>query len=405
MEHSKKVIKTVLSLSLALSFNLLFLGCEESSSSTTPTTTSLDTTTLTGMVADGYLVGAKVCLDKNYNDACDADESFVLTDSTGRYTFTLLNMAATELPLIVEADASTIDLDDNQAIGQKWYFKSVSGGENFISPLTTLIAREMDLNVSLTLAEAMIKLQTDLGLDSNVSTDYIVLSDTKAHNTAKIIAHSLANTEANLSVASNTTEPRMVRLLAAQQIRSQTGAIQIAADANDTAFLCEVNATNVDTQIAELNTLISSSLSGQLQDDLLFMWEEEKLARDVYLTLYEKWGAKVFINIANNGEQTHIDSVKSMIDKYQILTVDYADYSARGIFLNTNLQALYDMLVVQGNVSLIEAYKVGILIENTDIEDLDSRLLPIDLPADIRAVYENLRKGSMSHLAAFNKQF
>lgn len=363
-----------------------------------------ETVTLSGTVADGYLVGAKVCLDKNYNDACDTDEAFVITDNTGHYTFTLKEMAATELPIIVEADEATIDLDTNTAIGEKWHFRAILGEHSFISPLTTLVAQEMELNSTLTLEQAMLNLQTELGLtDINISEDYITKNHTQAHNVAKIVAKSLAHSETILSPLAPTIDRRTIRLLAAKQIRLQTEAIKTQALANNTGYLCDVNTTDVTTQIDEINTIIASALSPALQADLLFMWEEERLARDVYNTLYTKWGSKVFTNIATNGEQTHIDSVKSMIDKYQVDISGYEPITV-GVFVNPDLQALYNTLVAQGSVSVTEAYKVGVLIEETDIADLDQRLLPTDLPSDIRTVYENLRKGSVNHLAAFNKQ-
>ena len=51
---------------------------------------------------------------------------------------------------------------------------------------------------------------------------------------------------------------------------------------------------------------------------------EEKLARDVYTVLGDKWNARVFLNIKLS-EQTHMDAVKRMLDKYGIsdpLTTD-----------------------------------------------------------------------------------
>ena len=380
-----------------------FSGCG-GDESTNPTTDSTTTVTINGVVADGYLVGAKVCLDKNYNDTCDSDETYVLTDSTGHYTFTLKEMAATELPIIVEADENTIDLDTNTSIGEKWHFKAMSGQQSFISPLTTLVAQEMEINASLTIDQAMINLQTELGLtDINVSEDYISKNHTQAHNIAKILAKSFVHSETTLRTFAPTTDERTLRLLVAKQIRAQAETIKNQAIANNTDYVCDVNVTDVATQINAIDTLIASALSPALQADLLFMWEEERLARDVYNTLYAKWGSKVFINIATNSEQTHMDSVKSMIDKYQVNINGYEPLTV-GVFVNPDLQALYTTLITKGNVSLTEAYKVGVLIEETDISDLNQRLLPTDLPADIRTVYENLRKGSINHLAAFNKQ-
>ena len=45
------------------------------------------------------------------------------------------------------------------------------------------------------------------------------------------------------------------------------------------------------------------------------MREEEKLAKDVYTTLGQVWGINIFTNISS-AEQTHTDSVKTLIDRY-----------------------------------------------------------------------------------------
>lgn len=395
-----KSLKKLTILSLALSSGFWFSGCG-GGETTTPTETTA-TTTISGAVADGYLVGAKVCLDTNYNDICDGNEPTTITDSSGHYTFTLTAMAPADLPLIVEANASTIDLDTNQPINQEWHFKAMPGS-TFISPLSTLVVNEMEFNSTLTLTQAMNNLQTELGLDINASVDYIAANKTQAHNAAKIIARSLSKTETSLSSEAPNADPRLIRLLAAKQVRLQTEAIKTHAIANDTAFLTDVNTTDVTTQITQVSDSLAALLSPQLQADLLYMWEEERLARDVYQFMYSKYGSKIFANIAIS-EQNHIDSVKSMIDKYRVSISAYTDPAIPGIFVNQELQTLYNTLIAQGNISLTEAYKVGQLIETTDITDLDKRLLPDDLPANIRTVYENLRNGSENHLAAFNKQ-
>ena len=55
-------------------------------------------------------------------------------------------------------------------------------------------------------------------------------------------------------------------------------------------------------------------LSSEEMDDLLYMREEEKLARDVYIKLYEKWGASIFDNISN-AERRHMDTMLTMIER------------------------------------------------------------------------------------------
>ncbi|MCA9998204.1 MAG: DUF2202 domain-containing protein [Anaerolineales bacterium] len=132
---------------------------------------------------------------------------------------------------------------------------------------------------------------------------------------------------------------------------------------------------------------------------LLFMREEEKLARDVYLTLYDEWGLRVFSNIANS-EQQHMDAILTLINLYGL--TDPAGSNGIGVFTNPDLQALYDDLLTQGLESPAAAIQVGVLIEQTDIADLQTRLAIAD-NSNIERVYNNLLRGSQNHLAAFER--
>lgn len=140
--------------------------------------------------------------------------------------------------------------------------------------------------------------------------------------------------------------------------------------------------------------------AGELSEEeaagLLFMFEEEKLAHDVYLKLYEQWGAAIFQNIASS-ESTHMQAIQNMLERYDLVI---PDASQVGVFTNTDLQALYTELVKRGSQSLAEALKVGGAIEEIDILDLQERLAQID-NADIQRVYNSLLRGSANHLNAF----
>lgn len=140
----------------------------------------------------------------------------------------------------------------------------------------------------------------------------------------------------------------------------------------------------------------SGDLSAEEAEALLFMREEEKLAHDVYLALYEQWGLQTFQNIASS-EQAHTDSVKNLLERYGL---DDPAAAQAGVFTNPELQALYTELVARGSQSLAEAIKVGGAIEEIDILDLQERLTQTD-NADIQQVFNNLLKGSTNHLQAF----
>jgi hypothetical protein len=137
------------------------------------------------------------------------------------------------------------------------------------------------------------------------------------------------------------------------------------------------------------------SLSTNETAGLLYMYEEEKMARDVYTALYTQWGQPIFLNIADS-EQTHSDAVKTLLVRYGIAVPE----TAAGVFVDLSIQALYNSLVTTGKLSLGDALKVGATIEEVDITDLQSRLAQTTTD-DIRLVYNNLMKGSYNHLRSF----
>jgi hypothetical protein len=143
-----------------------------------------------------------------------------------------------------------------------------------------------------------------------------------------------------------------------------------------------------DQPLAELSEAEAATLS--------FMREEEKMARDVYLTLYEEWQTPIFTNISK-AEQQHTDRIKSLLDSYGLPDPALEDV---GMFADQDIQALYDYLVEIGSASLIEALRAGALIEEVDIEDLQHAIAETENPA-LERVYTNLMKGSYNHLRAF----
>jgi len=136
-----------------------------------------------------------------------------------------------------------------------------------------------------------------------------------------------------------------------------------------------------------------------MAEQIVFMREEEKLARDVYTFLFEKWGAEEFKNIANS-ESRHMTRVEVLIDRYGL--EDPVTTDVPGEFKNQDLQAVYDSMIAQGSRSLEEAYRVGVAIEELDIADLKAALAEAT-PRDVGRVFQNLLRGSERHLAAFTR--
>ncbi|MHA1520825.1 MAG: DUF2202 domain-containing protein [Promethearchaeota archaeon] len=138
-------------------------------------------------------------------------------------------------------------------------------------------------------------------------------------------------------------------------------------------------------------------LSATEADDLLFIYEEEKLARDVYLFLYDEWGIAIFNGIAQS-EQGHVDSVGTLLVRYS-LTGSFMELE-RGVYQNPILQELYDDLTTWGLQSSADALRVGGSIEEIDILDLQE-FISNTTHADIALTYERLMMGSYNHLRSF----
>jgi hypothetical protein len=141
----------------------------------------------------------------------------------------------------------------------------------------------------------------------------------------------------------------------------------------------------------------ASTLDATETANLVYMREEEKLARDVYITFYGTWSLPVFDNIAAS-EETHTTQVQDMLEKYRI-TDPVADDSV-GVFVDPKLASLYTTLVAQGSASSLAALYVGAAIEEIDMIDLQAAIDASD-NADIKQLYENLMSGSRNHLRAY----
>jgi len=139
-----------------------------------------------------------------------------------------------------------------------------------------------------------------------------------------------------------------------------------------------------------------TTLSEAEQETLLFMREEEKLARDVYIVLYKSWNKNIFKNISSS-EQQHMDAI---LKKIKLFGLTDPNSSKIGSFINLDLQKLYNELIYQGRLSYNDALTVGATIEDRDILDLMNAIKGTKNLA-LKTTYQNLLEGSKNHLRAF----
>ncbi|SMP04284.1 hypothetical protein SAMN06265339_0195 [Desulfurobacterium pacificum] len=156
---------------------------------------------------------------------------------------------------------------------------------------------------------------------------------------------------------------------------------------------------NAPPALTYLKNLPKQPLSPQEIKDLIHMREEEKLARDVYLTLSKYYPLPVFKNIAKS-ENWHTKMIAFLLKRYNIKDPVKEVGDKVGVFKSKKMRELYVQLVNQGKKSLIDALKVGATIEDLDIKDLEDAISRTD-NKDIKFVYQNLMKGSRNHMRAF----
>jgi len=181
---------------------------------------------------------------------------------------------------------------------------------------------------------------------------------------------------------------------------------------------------DADKIIESVEAMPKSDLTQELRNSLAYMGNEERLAYDIYNTLYDEHlkssgvEIKQFTNIANRSEIKHIETVQAVVKKYN-LGVDNLDVNKTviednnlsansmksGVYDIEAIQTLYNTLYDLGVQSTENALKVGCMVEVTDIDDLDKylELSKASNADDVTEAFNFLRDGSYKHYWAFDE--
>jgi len=139
-------------------------------------------------------------------------------------------------------------------------------------------------------------------------------------------------------------------------------------------------------------------LTEEQKDMLFFIYQEEKVARDVYTTLSQIHKNESTFALLRYTEQRHVDCARELCDKYGVETSKINE-EVVGEFDSPVLQALYDECTEKGKRSLLDALEVGEFLEATDIEDLEQA--SVGMPSDVVEVYNTLKNRNKTQLGAF----
>jgi hypothetical protein len=125
-------------------------------------TTSPQTQTVSGVVADGYLEGATVCIDTNNKKKCDSGEPSAITGPGGAYSISNVPTADLAYPVVVEVPVGAVD-SERGTVTAGYVLTAPAGQPVFVSPLTTLVQSLIETS-GLTLTDAVATVKAQLGL-------------------------------------------------------------------------------------------------------------------------------------------------------------------------------------------------------------------------------------------------
>ena len=146
----------------------------------------------------------------------------------------------------------------------------------------------------------------------------------------------------------------------------------------------------------QISGTAAASLSPREEEGVLFIWEEEKVARDLYSELYRETKLSIFTDLTRS-EQSHMDYAKTLIDKYGLeLPIE----DEPGVFSNQTLAEMYNDLLAKGMQSEEDALKVAATFEEISIVDLEKELEAAN-NEDVRLVFQGLLAGSRKHLRSY----
>ncbi len=141
--------------------------------------------------------------------------------------------------------------------------------------------------------------------------------------------------------------------------------------------------------------LISLNLIGNsLEERINYIYQEEKLAYEIYTEMDNIYNKKVFENISRS-EEEHMEAILTLANDLDI-NIYPLKYNQ---FTFDNLSKLKEKLVKLGKENINMAFEVGVKIEELDIIDLERLLLEGSKRENL--TYSNLLKASKNHLSAF----
>jgi len=168
---------------IAMVSTLALSGCL-SKSQNSEGTGATNTLSLSGIVADGYISGATVCIDINENNDCDGVEPTTTSRLDGTFTINGIIKGEEDHPFLAIIDTDAQD-SDGRTFTSKLFFSTPRYEKFVVSPFSTMIHHKLRNDSALTIVTAKEELVSQLGLTidpSDITLDFIKKEVDEAQN-------------------------------------------------------------------------------------------------------------------------------------------------------------------------------------------------------------------------------
>jgi len=373
----------------AITASLLLVGCGSSGESDTVTSTT-NTTTLSGTT--GYVVDAAV---ENMDYDCVADNDMnQVTGKDGAFTCQNMSQVRFRIGKLVLGEIHVLPHD------------------KYIFPQDILDTDRS--NITDAKVTAMAQLLQSLDENNNLN-DGIQLPENKKDLLADgETAFNPENMDQYMESVSIDPVRERTQTEAQEHLREtmqELNAHQNADQQDDD----QQNAEQ-DKNPLNLSQYPLSNLTDAQKYTIAYMWNEEKLAKDIYLELNLLYSTQQLENIATKSETIHQALVEDLVQRYDLNITNLVDYKENyseeelrafksGEFGVQEIQDLYDTLYAEGKQSQQAALEVGCKVEVTDVEDLldEIKIAETVDAQDLIATWNVLLSGSYNHYWAFDK--
>ena len=169
-------------------------------------------------------------------------------------------------------------------------------------------------------------------------------------------------------------------------------------------FMQQYNLNNYSQEelLANLSTTLQnfyvSDLNESVKSDVVYLYELERFAKDIYQKSYDEWGLELF-NTLTSTQSLNNSIIAILLDNYNIT---YNVTPEAGVYTDDTIQGFYDTYVQETNTTIKDSLSMGVALEEKLVSEIDTLMQNRSLSDDVKIVYEIVKRSTREHIHSFN---